>query len=529
LSRRAFLLAPLLALLIACSGSKPAATPTVPAATETPSSTATPSRPAATPTFPAPPAPATLSWRGCGGGNECSSISVPLDYANPTGRQIDLALIRRRAGGTRIGSLVVNFGGPGASGVDFFPGWVGSLPSEIKQAFDLVSFDPRGVDQLHCGEDMRVFGGINPFPQTQTEWQQVDQAYAEYATKCMQNGDGILPFLGTANAARDLDQIRIALGDEKLTYLGYSYGTELGAIYATLFPDHVRALVLDGVVDTTLNGDDSASQQAQGFQGAVDHYIASCKASACIPSFRDDPLAAIQEVIRRSQAAPIPSRSADRPAGVGEVVLGIQGAMYSPSEWPGLTRALNNALAGDGSGLVNLADDDSLYRNPDGSYPNIYDVYYATSCLDTDFIRDTAHYQALAQELAPLIPLFATSFTASGLVCAHWPVATQPLPPPTAHGAPPLLLVGTTGDPATPYVWATAMAKKVESNVLLTFNGDGHTAYGRGNNCVTSAVDAYFLTLVLPPPGTVCGDPALAAPIAVNTTPLPTPAPTKTP
>jgi pimeloyl-ACP methyl ester carboxylesterase len=309
--------------------------------------------------------------------------------------------------------------------------------------------------------------------------------------------------------------MRRALGDDKLTYLGYSYGTTLGTTYAALFPKNVRAIVLDGVVDTSLSGDDIALGQALGFEGAMDDYVAYCAARRCIASYPDDPMAGITELTKRTEAAPIPAPGADRPAGPGELYNAISGAMYTELYYPILTRAINAALGGNGTQLVDLAD--MLWqRNSDGSYPNLFEVLSAVNCLDYAFNRDPNYYEGLADQFETKAPYFGSALAEGEIPCAYWGPASTPLPKAPASGIPPLLVIGTTRDPATPYEWAVSASEKLAGSVLLTYQGTGHTAYLRSGSCITDPVDSYFIDLTLPPAGTTCGDPQYATPIDLS-------------
>lgn len=418
----------------------------------------------------------------------------------------------------RIGSLLVNFGGPGGSGIEYLPGWAGSVPGEIRDRFDLVSFDPRGVGEsepIKCNDNIQEILALDPTPDDEAEWKEVEQVSKDFADLCTQRHKDLLPYVGTVNVARDLDQMRRVLGDEKLTYIGYSYGTTIGATYATMFPSNVRALVLDGAVDTSLSGDDIALGQALGFEGAMDDYVAYCAARRCVATYPDDPMAGIDELIKRAEAAPIPAPGADRAAGPGEVYNALSGAMYTEAYYPVLTRAINAGLGGNGTQLVNLAD--LLWqRNSDGSYPNLFEVLYAVNCVDYTFSRDAAYYRKLADEFEAKAPYYGIALVEGEIPCAYWGASPTPLPQPSGKGAPPIVVIGTTRDPATPYEWAVSLAEKLESAVLLTYRGTGHTAYLRSGSCITNAVNAYLLNLTPPADGTTCGDATYSTPIDIS-------------
>ena len=465
---------------------------------------------------PSPVAPAVrqaeLEWEPCGS-FECARLSVPLDYEALDGRQIEIALVRLLAGDTRnrIGSLLVNPGGPGGSGTEFVRIWAAFLPAAIHDRFDIVGFDPRGVGEgtaLACRGDVQGLAALDPTPDSPSEWSEISEIHKAFAELCALNGGDLLPHFGSDNVARDMDRIRAALGDEKLTYVGYSYGTVIGALYAELFPDRVRALVLDGAVDTSLSSDELALQQAIGFEAALARFLDDCRERRCLPEALGDPLAAIEELLRRAEAEPIPAPAADRPAGEGETTLGLLVSLYSHRNWRLLERAIETGLAGDGNRLIQLTDF-YLGRRPDGGYPNQTEMNTAVNCLDYSYVRDPAHYEALAVEFAAASPHFGAFIAQSGLACAHWPTTPKPLPTPRGVGAPPILVIGTTGDPATPYEWAVSLSEQLESAVLLTRHGEGHTAYRSGSACTDEIVDAYLIRLELPAAGASCDGPEI--------------------
>jgi pimeloyl-ACP methyl ester carboxylesterase len=494
----------LTALLVACSSDdNPAPDPTT---TPAPIETATPA-PAPSP-LPPPPAPNALNWQTCRQAFQCAFLNVPLDYREPSGRQIDVALMRLPATqpSRKIGSLLVNPGGPGGSAIDFMALWNISLPDELRARFDLVAFDPRGVGvstPLVCHDGLQAYIALDPTPDSEAEWSSVEAGVRRFVDECARVGRDILPHMGTENVVRDMDQLRRALGEEQLSYIGYSYGTAIGAVYADLFPDRVRAFVLDGAMDLSLSGEELALQQARGFELALEHFLADCKSKRCINAYPDEPEAAIQEVLRRADQAPIPAPSRDRPAGPGEALTGILQAMYTDFLWPSLARALNSALAGDGSGLVSLTDM-YLQRRGDGSYGNLIESNLAVNCLDDVYAKDVSRYRALAQPWSQEAPHFGAAIAQGLMTCAVWPAEPVPLRTPQARGAPPIVVIGTTGDPATPYGWAVKMSQQLESAILLTSEAEGHTAYLRGRSCIDNAVNAYLLNLTPPPRDLVC-------------------------
>jgi pimeloyl-ACP methyl ester carboxylesterase len=450
-----------------------------------------------------------LAWESCNGSFECATLSVPLDYAQPSGRHIEVALIRAPAHNPeeRIGVLVTNPGGPGASGIDYLRGWSRIVDDEVRDRFDLVSFDPRGVGEstpLLCHDGIQRMLALDPHPATADEWAEVRRVTQEFVDLCVERGGDLLPHLGSQDVVRDMDRIREALGEEQLTYVGYSYGTVLGALYAETFPDRVRAMVLDGPVDLSLSADELNITQALGFERALDHFLEDCRAGPCELA-RDgrDPAAAIEELLARVEEAPIPSSNADRPAGPGEALTGIVSALYSEAFWPSLARAVQSGLDGDGTWLVQMAD--GLWGRSGEEYDNLFEMYSAVTCLDYAYSRDPAHYVELTERAAAVAPRFGAALGSSSLICGLWPAPSKPIGVPDGNGAPPLLVVGTTGDPATPYEWALAARRDLVTSVLLTYEGEGHTAYAGGSTCIDGLVNAYLLTLATPEDGTTCG------------------------
>jgi len=454
------------------------------------------------------PSPSNIVWTSCGGGFQCGTVQVPLDYAHPTNGDIGIALIKKPAtnAGSRIGSLLTNPGGPGASGIEFLRSNASALTG-LNARFDLIGFDPRGIGAsapVRCldgpGED--VFNALDPVLDDPTEKQVAIQADKDFAAGCQQRSAKLLPFVDTPNAARDMDEIRAALGDEKLTYLGFSYGTFLGQTYAHLFPTHVRALALDGVVDPNLTANDLLLAQVVGFEQNLEAFLSDCKSrSSCSFAKSGDPPTKLNALMQRLDTAPLAvgNRSLTR----GLAVIGVLTPLYDQSSWTYLDRALTLADDGNGSVLLSLAD---LYlgRNADGTYNNEGDANYAVNCLDRPVPSDVAAYDALGPAFAKASPLFGPATQYSNLACAYWPVKpTGQAGPLTADGAPPILLVGGTGDPATPYAWAQSVHQQLAGSVLLTRNGNGHVSYF-ASTCAQQAEDAYLISLKLPADGSTC-------------------------
>jgi pimeloyl-ACP methyl ester carboxylesterase len=437
---------------------------------------------------------------------ECATIAVPLDHDDPDGPTIDLALLRRpaRDPDARVGSLVVNPGGPGASGLSLAATLV--LPRAVLDRFDIVGFDPRGVGRstaLDCHTHLQAIYDADPTMDDQADILHFRAVSERFVDECASEHADLLPHMGTVAVAHDLDRIRAAVGDEQLTYLGYSYGTSIGQQYARLYPTRVRAMVLDGVVDPSESGLAAAEGQARGFTGALDAYVADCDADRCLG---DDALAVIDQVTAAAEAAPIPAPRADRPATPGVVSIGTAYALYSELLWPQLTRALRDADAGDGTGLVRLADT-YLSREPDGSYGNAAEVYFAVSCLDADWPRSFDTVLAAGAEVGARYPRFGEAIVNDYARCALWPEPPQPLEPVPADlaGLAPIVVVSTTGDPATPYESGVRIAEQIPEARLVTNVGDGHTVVGSGRRCIDDLVAAYVVDLRAPDDGVRCG------------------------
>lgn len=438
---------------------------------------------------------------------------MPLDYDRPTGRQIDVALVRLPASGPgkRIGSLVINPGGPGGSGVDYARYARYLFPERVRARFDIVGFDPRGVARstpVDCVTDRELDALIAApaVPRTPAETAQLVAGSQRFAAGCSAKSGDLLPHVGTLDVARDMDVLRATLGDAKLTYLGKSYGTYLGAKYAELFPGRIRALVLDGALDPELTGDKLNAGQAAGFEANLRNFLTTCARDGGCPlgSTPTEAEAGLNALLATIERAPLPGSSGRR-LGPGPALFGLAAGLYSPENgWPRLESALADARKGDGAKLLALADG-LADRNPDGTYGNELEANAAVNCIDRPWPVSLAAIAAQAQSEARTAPHFGAGLVYSSLTCAYWPVPpVEQAHPVRAPGAPPILVVGTRGDPATPYAWSEGLARQLESGVLVTFDGDGHTAYGKGSGCVDDAVNRYLLELRAPADGTVC-------------------------
>ncbi|WP_306317982.1 MULTISPECIES: alpha/beta hydrolase [unclassified Streptomyces] len=438
---------------------------------------------------------------------QCATLKAPLDYAKPTGRTIDLALIRTKTqgnAGDRIGSLLFNFGGPGGSGVELLPAFAPQY-SKLRERYDLVSFDPRGVSEsrgLRCRSDKETQAAesIDLTPDTAAEEAAYLKDAAAFGKGCREQAGELLAHVSTVEAARDMDLMRQVLGDKKMHYMGVSYGTELGGIYAHLFPGKVGRLTLDAVVDPTAGRIGQAENQARGFQRALDNYFTSRG---------KDPKEGSREItalLKRLDAKPL-TTAGGRELNESLATTGIAVTLYSKSSWPALTRGLRDAERGDGTALLALADSYND-RDASGRYGTASHSQRAISCLD-DKVRPTARETkerlAKFREISPVFGPYMGWDTAGW--CHDWPVPGQwDDPDVSASGAAPVLVVGNTGDPATPYEGARRMVDELGAGVgvELTWKGEGHGAYGSGSACVDSTVDAYLLEGKIPRDGKVC-------------------------
>ncbi|NKZ01195.1 alpha/beta hydrolase [Nocardiopsis alborubida] len=469
---------------------------------------------------------------------ECGTVTVPLDHDEPGGRTLDIALVRAPASGPpeeRLGSLVVNPGGPGASGVRA----LGSPPfgDDVRAAFDLVSFDPRGVggsggfacgDRYALVEARQDVAGTDPGDLGAAELQPLEDAARRYARACTETvGEEFLTRLGTAHVARDLDIVRDALGEERLNFVGHSYGAHLGALYTHLYPDRVRAVVLDGAVATGTSNARAAVDQVAALQSTWNTFVAHCAQDAACPFAGAD-------------RAPGSGGSGTLSEADARAAALLRGLDRAPAEAEGIpvdgrtlmTMVVMELSREDGWDLLTdlftaLAEDDAegtgrhlgrLYDRTFGAYARAGSgevvpgtehqdasaVFTAVNCADRVDPVTVQAYRDAADEAADLAPLFGPDPVWDHLPCAYWP-RTEEAPAATAPDAPPVVVVGAVGDPATPYSWAEDLAERMETATLVTYEGAGHTVYGTGRSpCVDDAVDAYLLTGEVPEPGLTC-------------------------
>ncbi|MFJ1745187.1 alpha/beta hydrolase [Streptomyces sp. NPDC088116] len=454
------------------------------------------------------PLPGGATW-------ECASMKAPLDYAKPDGDTIELALIRAKAAdqAKRIGSLVFNFGGPGGSGITGLPSFAGDY-EKLRSRYDLVSFDPRGVgrsDPVECesNKQLDAYYAQDSTPDTPSEEQSFVKGIGTYSSACEKRSGQALPYVGTVNAARDMELMRKVLGDDKLNYFGISYGTELGGVYAHLYPKSVGRAVFDAVVDPTQDSEQGSLGQAKGFQLALDNFSKACVArgDACkLPGSTPKEIESfITGLLGRIDKQPITGIGA-RKLTQSQALNGIAQSLYSKDYWPLLEQGLDEADGGNG-GLLLALSDAMNGRNEKGQYSNIQAANAAINCVDSKERYTLAQTKAKLPEFRKASPVFGDYLGWGMMACSKWPVPGKwTHPQVSAPGSAPILIIGNTGDPATPYAGAKAMADALGKGVgvELTYRGQGHGSYDSGNPCVQKAVNNFLLNGKVPAAGTVC-------------------------
>ncbi|MFW5468428.1 alpha/beta fold hydrolase [Knoellia sp. CPCC 206435] len=459
-----------------------------------------------------------LAWEECDGG-QCAQLEVPLDYAKPEGDTIEVALLRvpARRQSQRLGSLVVNPGGPGGSGVDYARAADFIVGAGVRQRYDVVGFDPRGVGRsapIDCVSDTELdaFLGFDPTPDDAGEEETFAANARSFAEKCGANAGPLLGHVSTVDAAKDMDVLRAALGEDTLDYLGKSYGTYLGATYADLFPTLVGRFVLDGVVAPDLTSQEVNLGQAKGFETATRAWAEFCvdKGNCPLGDSVDEVMSGIRDFLARVDDEPLPETGDPAVTRLTEgwASTGIAAAMYDQGMWDTLVEAMRDALKGNGAELMGLANS-YADRQPGGGYAgNIMEVIYAVNCLDKQESDDVAAHAAAAEAARSEAPTWGPFLMWSSLPCGSWPVETErssePPAPVSAEGAPPIVVVGTTRDPATPYEWSVRLHDQLAQSTLITYDGDGHTAYMRSSDCVDEPIDEFYLEGTVPRDGLRC-------------------------
>lgn len=458
-------------------------------------------------------------WVDCYSSLQCAKVKAPLDWADPGGDQIELALVKQPAlGGAPQGSLFVNPGGPGASGVQYLSSGVdGAAGRALQQAFDVISWDPRGVGQssaVSCLDDAEMDewlfgkGDTSGLEQGTQEW--VDAALKEnkkYGEACLEATGPLLGHVDTASTVQDLDMLRAIVGDDELNYLGYSYGTYIGARYADAYPDRVGKIVLDGAMDPTSSEAETVREQTRGFELALRAYMTDClsRKECPVSGTVDEAMAQWRAMLDAVEAQPL-TGSDGRTLSSGTLLTAIITPLYSQANWPYLDQLYTTVTEGSADVALSLAD--FYYDRVNGVYQsNLITAFGAINCLDSprQLPLNLDQMRAEAAELERIAPTIGAFQGYGDVGCAAWPVeGVDSRPPVRAAGAAPILVIGTTGDPATPLRWAESLAGQLESGVLLTYEGEGHIAYGN-SDCVNGIVDEYFLTGRTPENGARCG------------------------
>ena len=500
--RRRFIFGLLVSALVAtsCSSSNDASTDT----TTPPSSTAD------TPSDASPFTPfvgGEIRWTECDG-VQCGTLEVPFDYEDPTRGSFTLHVSKRPASNKekRIGALLVNPGGPGFGGASLARDAEFYFTEDITDVFDVVGWDPRGTGEttpaIDCIDDYDNYFAYDPSPDNDAEQKEMEDSGRLFVEKCVENNKEILPYISTVSSARDMDRIRAALGENTISYFGFSYGSELGATWATMFPTTVRAAVIDGATNPNLDYTEEGLQQAMGFERQLTAFLADCSArKSCEFHNNGNAEAAFDALLAQLDLAPLVVTSTRPAVNQGVALIAASYAMYSQSSWETLAIALADAQKSDGAGLLDLYD--SYYqRLPDGTFGNELEAFYAISCLDDPGPKSVAEADALRPEFLQIAPRLGDSF-AAGYVCVFWPTYDTVSIPITGKGAGPIVVVGTTGDSATPIESTRAMADALEDGHLVTVTAERHTGYG-ANNCVIEAVDTFLIEQKVPEPNLVC-------------------------
>lgn len=439
--------------------------------------------------------PAPVAWQPCENGLECAQVVVPVDYANPTGPTLTLNVQRAPASVQRTGAMFVNPGGPGGATAEFVAYLAENLPAPVTEQFDLVGVEWRGTaaSDFGCGVTIPELYTVDATIEDQADTAALLDVSQRYADGCQAGAGELLAHVGTRDAAHDLDVVRAAMGDEQVSFLGISYGSLLGQVYAQQFPTRVRAMVIDGIVEPGVSGVEAATAQAAGFERVFDAFVAACDAEPNCP-LAGNTRGAVEQLIAQVEAAPLTIEGGQ--VGPGELALALSVNLYGEGGWPDLSYAVEAGLDGDGALLGQLAQD----------YMGIvdFDIYFSVSCLDQDWPEDPNELLAAGKAAAATAPHFGEALVNDYVRCSVWPVEEQPLPAITAPGTPPILVVSTTNDPATPHDAAVRVADRLESAVLLTVEGDRHGAVSGGIDCVDQHVAHYLVNVIPPPAGTVC-------------------------
>ena len=455
-----------------------------------------------------------IEWKPCDGSTstevECGNIEVPFDYADPEQGSFVLYVKKHNAANPaeRIGSMMVNPGGPGFGGSSLADDAEYYFSQDLIDHFDIIAWDPRGTGEstpaVDCVNTFDEYFALDSPPETPDEKQALIDASQAFNDKCGENSGTILPYISTKASAQDINSLRLALGEEKISYFGFSYGSELGTTWATMFPETVRAIVVDGAVDPNASSTEEGMNQAKGFEGQLSTFLKQCSAkSTCEFHNGGNAEAAFDKLVVDIDAKPLEVSKERTPVTQGVLFTAVAQAMYSDYYWPQLSEALSAAQKGDGKGILQLYDD-YYQRKEDGTYGNELEAFLAISCLDDPGASSVEDVDSHIEEFIAAAPRLGGNF-AYGYSCALWPVKQAPKVTITGKGAGPIVVVGTTGDAATPLDSTRKMAKGLEQGILIVVDANQHTGYG-ANNCVVKAVDDYLIELTVPTNETTCKD-----------------------
>jgi pimeloyl-ACP methyl ester carboxylesterase len=442
-----------------------------------------------------------LQWQSCYDNYQCADLLVPTDYANLKTGTFNISVLKYPTPNKqRLGSLIVNPGGPGGSGVDYAYVAEYLFSPAILKAYDIVGFDPRGVSRsepIICLTDKELDANYasDAKPDNEKEFAQTLIDSKKFIQQCEKKNKHLTSF-STANAARDMDILRQAVGDKQLNYMGKSYGTFLGTLYAQFFPDKVGRMVLDGAVDPTISDFQQTLTQTVGFDQAFSAFARDCstKKSCSLPNGEEAAIAEMQKLFAQAAKKPLPTKTSNRKLSETMMVLGTASAMYDSSTgWPKLRKAIKEAQSGDGDNFLELADE-YTGRQSDGSYPNNeFDSGAVIDCLDVNQPRTVTQIKRDAEVFAEQAPLFGPYLAYGGLTCKYFGQSQEVTVAPTKT-INPIVVIGTTGDPATPYEWAQGLNKLLTNSVLVSLTGEGHTGQGQGNACIDDQIDDFYLT-----------------------------------
>jgi pimeloyl-ACP methyl ester carboxylesterase len=455
-----------------------------------------------------------IEWKPCDGSTstevECGNIEVPFDYADPEQGSFVLFVKRHNAASPadRIGSMMVNPGGPGFGGSSLADDAQYYFSQDLIDRFDIIAWDPRGTGEstpaVDCVDTFDEYFGLDSPPETPEEKQALIDASQAFNDKCAENSGTILPYISTMASAQDINSLRLALGEEKVSFFGFSYGSELGTTWATMFPETVRAIVVDGAVDPNASSVQEGMNQAKGFEGQLATFLKQCsEKTTCAFHNGGKAEAAFDQLVLDIDVTPLEVSKDRTPVTQGVLFTAVAQAMYSDYYWPQLSEALSEAQSGDGKGILQLYDD-YYQRKDDGTYGNELEAFLAISCLDDPGATSTEEVDSHIEDFIAAAPRLGGNF-AYGYSCALWPVEQAAKVNITGKDAGPIVVVGTTGDAATPLESTRKMAQGLEQGILIVVDANQHTGYG-ANSCVVKAVDDYLIKLKVPAKETTCTD-----------------------